>query len=312
MISKKAKIYIAGHNGLVGSSLLNKFRKEGYTNLITKSHHQLDLTNQHQVNKFFDREKPEYIIICAALVGGIQANRTHQAEFLYQNLMIQNNLIWTSFVKGVRKLLFLGCSCIYPRECSQPMKEEYLLTDKPESTNEGYAIAKISGLKLCEYIHRQYGKNFICAVPATIYGQNDNFDSQTSHVLPSLIKKFIEAKKRKLPFVEIWGTGSVKREFIYVEDLVDALYFLMQNYNDPEFINVGVGSDMTIKELAEEIREVTGFSGQIKFDTKKTDGMPRKLLDVKKLFKLGFRPKTSFKEGLRHTVDWYTKTYESR
>lgn len=307
MMPKNARIYIAGHTGLVGSSLLSKFQKEGYTNLITRTHPELELTRQELVEKFFDEERPEYVIIAAAKVGGIRANMTYQAEFLYENLMIQNNLIWTSHLMGVKKLLFLLSSCIYPRNCPQPMKEEYLLTGKLEPTNEGYAIAKIAGLKLCEYISRQFKKKFICAMPATIYGPNDKFDPEVSHVLPALIRKFLKAKYNRLSSVEIWGTGNVRREFLYVEDLADALFFLMQNYDSAEFINVGFGSDIKIRDLANEICEHTGFKGKIKFDTSYPDGMPRKLLDSSRIISLGWKPKTSLRDGLKHAIGWYIK-----
>lgn len=305
MISKKARIYIAGHKGLVGSAVLHKFQKEGYTNLITRTRKELDLTTRALVEKFFDKEKPEYVVIAAARVGGIKANMSYPAEFLYENLTIQNNLIWTSHLSGVKKLLFLLSSCIYPRDCPQPMKEEYLLTGKLEPTNEAYAIAKIAGLKLCEYIHSEFKKRFICAMPATIYGPNDNFDPQASHVLPALIRKFLEAKHNRLSSVEIWGTGQARREFLFVEDLADALFFLMQNYEDKSFINVGVGRDITIKQLVNEICKLTGFRGKIKYDATRPDGMPRKLLDTSRLKALGFRPKVALREGLKRTIDWY-------
>lgn len=305
MISKKARIYIAGHKGLVGSAILKKFKNEGYLNLITKTHQQLDLTSQNLVTKFFEKEKPEYVIIAAAKVGGIKANSSYPSEFLYENLMIQNNLIWTAHLKNVKKLLFLASNCIYPRDCPQPMKEEYLLTGKLESTNEAYALAKIAGLKLCEYIFKQFKKSFITAMPATIFGPNDNFDSEASHVLPALIKKFLNAKNKNLAKVEVWGTGKVKREFLYVEDLAEALYFLMQNYESSEFINIGVGVDISIKQLVIEIKKIVGFKGKIEFDTSKPDGMPRKFLDSSRINSFGFQPKTAFAVGLKQTIDWY-------
>ena len=305
MISKKARIYIAGHKGLVGSAVLRKFQKEGYTNLITRTHQELELTERDLVEKFFEKAQPEYVIVAAARVGGINANISYPAEFLYENLMIQNNLLWISHLAGVKKLLFLLSSCIYPRECPQPMKEEYLLTGKLEPTNEAYAIAKIAGLKLCEYINREFKKRFICAMPATIYGPNDKFDPEVSHVLPALIRKFLEAKHKGLSSVEIWGTGNARREFLFVDDLADALFFLMQNYEDNSFINVGAGSDITIKQLANEIRKLTRFEGKIKFDVTKPDGMPRKLLDTSRFKALDFRPKVSLGDGLKRTIDWY-------
>ena len=311
MISKKARIYIAGHKGLVGSAVLHKFQKEGYSNLITRTHQELDLTERDLVEKFFDKEKPEYVVIAAARVGGIKANMSYPAEFLYENLIIQNNLIWISHLMGVKKLLFLLSSCIYPRECPQPMKEEYLLTGKLEPTNEAYAIAKIAGLKLCEYIHREFKKRFICAMPATIYGPNDKFDPEVSHVLPALIRKFLEAKYNGLSSVEIWGTGNVRREFLFVEDLADALFFLMQDYNNPQFINIGVGSDISIKRLARLIKKNTEFHGDIKFNTSKPDGMPRKLVDISKISSLGWKPRISLEDGLKYTINWYRKNYET-
>lgn len=310
MIPKNARIYIAGHKGLVGSAVLQKFQKEGYLNLITRTHQELDLTKQNLVDNFFHLEKPGYVIIAAAKVGGIKANMTHQAEFLYKNLMIQNNLIWSSHLHRVNKLLFLLSSCIYPKDCPQPMKEEYLLTGELEPTNEGYAIAKIAGLKLCEYIYKQFGKSFISTMPATIYGPNDNFDPESSHVLPGLLKKFMDAKEKGLNFVEVWGTGNPKREFLYVSDLADALYFLMQEYDDPQFINIGAGTDITIKELAHLIKETVGFTGEVKYDTTKPDGMMRKLVDSSRITSLGWKPKVSLKEGLKITYDWYRKNYE--
>ena len=310
MIYKKARIYIAGHKGLVGSAILTKFQNEGYANLITRSHQELDLSRQDLVEKFFEKARPEYVIIAAAKVGGIKANMTQQVQFLYENLMIQNNLIWISHLMEVKKLLFLLSSCIYPRDCPQPMKEDYILTGKLEPTNEGYGIAKIAGLMLCKYISKQFNKKFICAMPASIYGPYDNFDLQTSHVLPALVKKFLEAKKKKLDFVEVWGSGNVKREFLYVEDLADALYFLMQDYNDPQFINIGVGSDISIKRLARLIKKITEFDGDIKFNTTKPDGMPRKLVDISKISSLGWKPRVSLEDGLKYTINWYRKNYE--
>ena len=310
MIYKKARIYIAGHKGLVGSAILTKFQNEGYANLITRSHQELDLSRQDLVEKFFEKARPEYVIIAAAKVGGIKANMTQQVQFLYENLMIQNNLIWISHLMEVKKLLFLLSSCIYPRDCPQPMKEDYILTGKLEPTNEGYGIAKIAGLMLCKYISKQFNKKFICAMPASIYGPYDNFDLQTSHVLPALVKKFLEAKKKKLDFVEVWGSGNVKREFLYAEDLADALFFLMQDYNDPQFINIGVGSDISIKRLARLIKKITEFDGDIKFNTTKPDGMPRKLVDISKISSLGWKPRVSLEDGLKYTINWYRKNYE--
>lgn len=307
MIPKQARIYIAGHSGLVGSVVMNKFKKEGYVNLITQIHKDLDLIDTSSVKKLFKAERPEYVIVAAARVGGIKANTTYPAEFLYENLMIQNNLIWTSHLNGVKKLLFLLSSCIYPRESLQPMKEEYILTNKLEPTNEGYAIAKIAGLKLCEYICKEFGKNFISAMPATIYGPNDNFDPESSHVLPALIKKFVVAKLKGLKSISVWGSGKIRREFMYVDDLADALFFLMQNYNNPQFINVGTGTDITIKQLVGLIKEIIGFEGEVIFDTTHPDGMPRKLVDSSRISALGWKARISLRKGLEYTIDWYRK-----
>lgn len=311
MIPQGAKIYIAGHKGLVGSAILRKFKQENYQNIILYTHEELDLIKQPQVEKFFDREKPEYVIIAAARVGGIKANMTYPAEFLYENLMIQNNLIWTSHLKGVKKLMFLGSSCIYPRESLQPMKEECLLTGDLEPTNEGYAIAKIAGLKLCQYIFKEFHQPYITAIPSNLYGPNDNFDPSDSHVVSAMIRKFLEAKQNNLPSVEIWGSGSARRDFMHVDDLADAIYFLMQNYDSSEPINVGIGSDISIKELINIIKEITRYQGQLKFDITKPDGMPIKLMDTTKILALGWKPRISLKEGLKDTIDWY-KIFSSK
>lgn len=307
-MDKSAKIYIAGHRGLVGSAILRKFQSEGYQNTITKTHSELDLTKQQLVEKFFNKEKPDYVIIAAARVGGIKANMTYPAEFLYENLSIQNNIIWSAVKNDTKKLMFLGSSCIYPRECSQPMKEEYLLTGKLEPTNEAYAVAKIAGLKLCEYVKRELKKSFISVMPTTIYGPNDHFDPVVAHVVPSLIRRLTEAKKFKTPSIEIWGSGNSRREFLYVDDLADAIYFLMQNYDNEEFINIGVGDDISIKDLAHILKELTGFTGDLVFDTTKPDGMPRKLMDTQRLNNLGWKPKVDLKTGLKRTIDWYLET----
>lgn len=307
-MDKSSKIYIAGHRGLVGSAILHKFQSEGYQNIITRTHSELDLTRQDLVEEFFNKEQPDYVIIAAARVGGIKANMTYPAEFLYENLSIQNNIIWSSLKTGTKKLMFLGSSCIYPRECPQPMKEEYLLTGKLEPTNEAYAVAKIAGLKLCEYIKRELKKSFISVMPTTIYGPNDHFDPLVAHVVPSLIRRLIEAKKLNSQSIEIWGTGNSRREFLYVGDLADAIYFLMQNYDSEEFINIGVGDDISIKELANILKDLTGFKGELIFDTSKPDGMPRKLMDTQKLNSLGWRPKIDLREGLKQTINWYLGT----
>ncbi len=304
-MQKDSKIYLAGHEGLVGSALLEKLKKSGYQNIITKSFSELDLRNQEQVNSFFKINKPECVFICAAKVGGIVANMTKPAEFIYDNLMIVANLIHASYVYKVKKLLFLGSSCIYPRDCAQPICEEYLLTGPLEQTNRAYAIAKISGIELCQSYNKQYGTNFISCMPTNLYGPGDNFDLNSSHVIPALISKIITARDNREKFVTIWGTGNPKREFLYVEDLADALIFLMQNYNISEIINIGTGQDLSIKELAQTIKNITNYTGELVFDTTKPDGTPRKLLNVERISKLGWNAKTELKDGLKKTVDWY-------
>lgn len=307
-IKKTSKIFIAGHRGLVGSRIYEKYKKEGHKNLIVKTKKELDLRNQKSVQSFFKKEKPEYVILAAAKVGGIVANMMHQADFLYENLEIQNNVIWSSYENGVKKFLFLGSSCIYPRESKQPIREEYFMTGPLEPTNEGYALAKISGMKLCEKISRQFRRNFISIMPCNIYGPGDSFDPQNSHVVASLIRKFVEAKERNLPFVEIWGTGKPKREFLYVDDLADAVYFVMEKYDRPEFINVGTGQDLSIKQFAQLMKKLTDYKGKLVYNTEKPDGMMRKVVDISKIRRLGWKPKTSFEEGLRKTINWYEKT----
>lgn len=297
-----SKIYIAGHKGLAGSAILRRLEADGYRNIITRTHTELDLTHQQAVNNFLGAEKPEYIFLAAARVGGIYANNTYPAEFIYQNLMIESNVIDAAYRNGVRKLLFLGSSCIYPKHAPQPMKEEHLLTGLLEPTNEPYAIAKIAGIKMCGAYNRQYGTNFICAMPTNLYGPGDNYDLQNSHVLPALIRKMHEAKERGDCEVVIWGTGNARREFLYSDDLADACVFLMERCgaNDiGELINIGVGEDVTIQEVATLVAEVTGFRGRFIFDSGKPDGTPRKLLDVARLNKLGWRAKTVFREGVR-------------
>jgi GDP-L-fucose synthase len=306
-LNKNSKLFIAGHRGLVGSRILKKYQDEGYKNIVTRTRAELDLTNQKAVEKFFKKEKPEYVIDAAAKVGGIVANKTHQADFLYENLSMQNNLIWFSHIYDVKKLMFLGSSCIYPRESKQPIKEEYFMTGPLEPTNEGYAIAKIAGMKLCERISEQYGKNFISVMPCNIYGPGDHFDPENSHVIAATIRKFVDAVEQDLPSVEVWGTGKPKREFLYNEDLADAVYYLMENYNEREFINVGVGDDISIKNLAILVKKLTDYKGEIVFNTEKPDGMMRKVMDVSRLNALGWKPKTSFEEGLEKTIEWYKK-----
>jgi len=298
-MEKSAKIYIAGHRGMVGSAIVRKLQSEGYTNLILRTSKELDLRNQSQVISFFELEKPEYVFLAAAKVGGIHANNCYRAEFLYDNLMIEASVIEAAHQNNVKKLLFLGSSCIYPKMAPQPLKEDYLLTGSLEPTNEPYAIAKIAGIKLCETYRNQYGANFISAMPTNLYGPNDNYDLQNSHVLPALLRKFHVAKKDNLPFVEVWGTGSPKREFLHVDDLADACYFVMLNYESEQLVNVGCGEDVSIKELALLIKKVVGYEGDLKFDTTKPDGTPRKLLDMSKLHGMGWKHKIELEEGIR-------------
>jgi GDP-L-fucose synthase len=304
-MEQNSKIYVAGHRGLVGSAIAGKLSASGYNNLITRTSKELDLRLQADVNSFFEQERPDYVFLAAAKVGGILANNTYPAEFLYDNLMIQSNIIHYAYVCGVKKLLFLGSSCIYPRLSPQPMKEEYLLDGKLEPTNEAYAIAKIAGIKMCQSYNRQYGTNFISVMPTNLYGPNDNFDLGTSHALPALLRKFHEAKMNKEPFVKIWGTGSPRREFLYIDELADACVFLMQNYDEDDIINVGTGEDISIRELALLIKEIAGYEGELKFDTSKPDGTPRKLLDVSKLLDLGWEAKTGLRGGITKTYQWY-------
>jgi GDP-L-fucose synthase len=308
-MNKDSKIYLAGHRGLVGSAILRKLKKEGYTNIITKTHKELDLTNQKETQEFFEKEKPEYVFLAAAKVGGIQANDTYPADFIYINQMIQNNVIKASYDNKVKKLLFLGSSCIYPKMAPQPIKEEYLLTGELEKTNEAYAIAKISGLKMTEFFNKQYRTNYISVMPTNLYGPNDNFDLKTSHVLPALIRKIHEAKENNSEYVEIWGTGKPMREFLHVDDLADAVVYLMNNYSENKPINIGTGKDITIKELAELIKDVVGYKGELKFDTSKPDGTPRKLLDVSRLHDAGWEYKISLREGIENTYDWFKENW---
>jgi len=304
-MEKKAKIYIAGHRGLVGSAIVRKLESEGFQNLIVKAHNELDLTSQADTLNFFQREKPDYVFLSAARVGGIHANNTYPADFFYQNMMIAANCIHAAYLTEIKKLLFLGSSCIYPRLAPQPIKEEYLLTGSLEPTNEAYAIAKIAGLEMCKYYKRQYGVSFISAMPTNLYGINDNFDLNNSHVLPALIRKFHEAKLNNEATVTIWGTGKPKREFLFVDDLADALLFLMKNYDDESHVNIGTGTDQTILELAQLIAKVVGYQGQIIHDLSKPDGTPQKLMDNSKLTQLGWRFKTTLEEGLTKTYQWY-------
>ncbi|MBT28191.1 MAG: GDP-fucose synthetase [Thalassobius sp.] len=306
-MNKDAKIYIAGHRGMVGSAIKRKLEQEGFHNFALRTSSELDLRNQNAVADFFAEEKPDYVVLAAAKVGGINANNIYRGEFLYDNLMIQNNIIHQSYVNKVKKLLFLGSSCIYPKMAPQPLKEEYLLTGTLEPTNEPYAIAKIAGIKMCEAYRSQYGCNFISAMPTNLYGPNDNYDLQNSHVLPALLRKFHEAKLDNKPYVEVWGSGTPKREFLHVDDLADACYYLMLNYNESELVNVGTGVDVTIRELAETIKEITEFQGELKFDSSKPDGTPRKLMDVSKLESVGWKYSISLKEGIESVygeLDW--------
>ena len=301
-MEKSSKIYVAGHRGMVGSAIVRKLQMEGYHNLVLKTSVELDLRNQAAVEKFFEAEKPEYVFLAAAKVGGIMANNTYRADFLYENLMIESNVIHQSYVHGVRKLLFLGSSCIYPKKAPQPLKEEYLLSGYLEETNEPYAISKIAGIKLSENYRRQYGCDFISAMPTNLYGPNDNYDLKVSHVIPALIRKFIEAKNAQNPVVEIWGTGSPLREFLHVDDLAEACVFLMLQYSHQEFINIGSGLEVTIKDLALLIKKLTGYAGELKFDTSKPDGTPRKLMDGSKLKALQWAPKILLVEGLKELI----------
>ncbi len=297
-LEKNAKIFVAGHRGMVGSAILRKLQTEGYTKLITKTSSELDLRNQQAVADFFAVEKPDYVFLAAAKVGGIVANNTYRADFLYENLAIQNNVIHSAYVNGVKKLLFLGSSCIYPKLAPQPLKEEYLLTGPLEPTNEPYAIAKIAGIKLCDAYRDQYGCNFISVMPTNLYGYNDNYHPENSHVLPALIRKFHEAKTNGEQTVSIWGSGSPMREFLFADDLADACFFLMENYNEPNLINIGTGEDLSIKDLALLVKEVIGFEGDLVFDTSKPDGTPRKLMDVSKLHSLGWKHQIELKQGI--------------
>ena len=308
-MEKDAKVYVAGHRGLVGSAIMKKLKKEGYNNLVYRTSSELDLRRQEKVEEFFREEKPEYVILAAAKVGGIQANDTYSAEFLYDNLMIETNVIDAAYQNNVKKLLFLGSSCIYPKFAEQPMKEDYLLSGKLESTNEGYAVAKITGIKLCEHYNKQYDTNFISAMPTNLYGPNDNFDLETSHVLPALIRKFHEAKVNDEDEVVIWGTGKPRREFLHVDDLADSLLFLMNNYSGDQFVNVGVGKDISILELAELIKDIVGFEGEIVNDLSKPDGTPRKLLDVTRVNDLGWEAQISLEEGIKDTYQWFKENY---
>lgn len=299
MMDKNGKIYVAGHRGMVGSAIVRALEKNGYHNIVTRTHKELDLTRQDAVEAFFEEEKPDYVFLAAAKVGGIVANNEAPADFMYENMILEMNVIHSAFKNNVKKLMFLGSSCIYPRMCPQPIKEEYLLTGSLEQTNEAYALSKISGLKYCEYLNRQYHTDYISVMPTNLYGPNDNYHPTHSHVLPALIRRFHEAKVDNLPYVTCWGTGKPLREFLYVDDLADACVFLMNNYSGNETVNLGTGKELTIKELTELVAKVIGYTGEIRWDSSKPDGTPRKLLDVSKLESLGWHYKTELEDGIR-------------
>jgi GDP-L-fucose synthase len=307
-MEKSSRIYVAGHRGLVGSAIVRRLRASGYHNLIFRTSGELNLERQEEVEAYFDRERPEYVFLAAAKVGGIWANAAYPAEFIYNNLTIETNIIHASYLFDVKKLLFLGSSCIYPKHCPQPMKEEHLLSGHLEPTNEPYAVAKIAGIKMCQAYHRQYGTCFISAMPTNLYGPNDNFDLKTAHVLPALIRKFHEAKMGEDAFVEIWGTGAPRREFLYVDDLADACLFLMNHYEEDKIINVGVGKDLAIRELAALVGEVVGFKGDLRFNTAQPDGTPLKLLDVSRLTGLGWKARTRLRDGIQQAYQWYLQS----
>lgn len=302
-MNKNDKVYVAGHRGMVGSAIVRALENEGFNNIVFRTSSELDLRNQQAVNKFFEEERPQYVFLAAAKVGGIQANNIYRADFLYENLMIEANIIHAAYVNRVEKLLFLGSSCIYPKMAPQPLKEEYLLTDELEPTNEPYAIAKIAGIKLCESYRKQYGCNFISAMPTNLYGPNDNYDLNNSHVLPALLRKFHTAKSKGEKEVTVWGSGKPMREFLYVDDLAEACLFLMREYDGEEWVNVGTGKDVTIGELAQTIKKITGFEGELVFDSSKPDGTPRKLMDVSRLEKAGWKYKVELEDGIRRVYE---------
>lgn len=310
-MEKQAKIYVAGHRGMVGSAIYRKLKELGFENIVVRTSKELDLRDQQAVKEFFETEKPEYVFLAAAKVGGIMANNVYRADFIYENLAIQNNVIHYSHENDVKKLMFLGSSCIYPKMAPQPLKEDYLLTGTLEPTNEPYAIAKIAGIKMVESYRMQYDDNYISVMPTNLYGINDNYHPENSHVLPALIRKFHEAKVNNSPTVNIWGSGKPLREFMFADDLADACVFLMENYNDLQFVNIGVGEDISIRELAELIKEVVGFQGDLEFDSSKPDGTPRKLMDVSKLTSLGWKAKTNLKEGIKLAYKDFLKKQEA-
>lgn len=304
-MNKNSKIYVAGHRGLVGSAIVRNLEEKGFNNIICRTHKELDLTNQNEVRRFFEEERPEYVFLAAAKVGGIHANNIYPADFIYENLMIQNNVIKAAHDFEVKKLLFLGSTCIYPKMAPQPIKEDYLLTGSLEETNEAYAVAKIAGLEMCKFFKRQYGDNFISCMPTNLYGPNDNFDLKNSHVLPALIRKFHEAKVNNSEVVEVWGTGKPLREFLYVDDMADACVFLMENYDGEQHVNIGTGVEVSIRELAETVKEVVGFAGELVFNTDMPDGTPRKLTTVDKLNGLGWKHKVDLNNGIKMTYKWF-------
>ncbi|EOU1826573.1 GDP-L-fucose synthase [Clostridium perfringens] len=309
-MNKNSKIYVAGHRGLVGSAIVRNLQEKGFNNIICRTHKELDLTNQNEVRKFFEEERPEYVFLAAAKVGGIHANNTYPADFIYENLMIQNNVIKAAHDFEVKKLLFLGSTCIYPKMAPQPIKEDYLLTGSLEETNEAYAVAKIAGLEMCKFFKRQYGDNFISCMPTNLYGPNDNFDLKNSHVLPALIRKFHEAKVNNSEVVEVWGTGNPLREFLYVDDMADACVFLMENYDGEQHVNIGTGVEVSIRELAETVKEVVGFEGELVFNTDMPDGTPRKLTTVDKLNGLGWKHKVDLNNGITMAYEWFLENYK--
>lgn len=309
-VEKNSKIYVAGHRGLVGSAIVRNLEAKGYTNIIGRTHMELNLSDQRAVRRFFEEEKPEYVFLAAAKVGGIHANGTYPADFIYDNLMIQNNVIKAAHDFKVKKLLFLGSTCIYPKMAPQPIKEEYLLSGYLEPTNEAYAIAKIAGLKMCQFFKRQFSDNFISCMPTNLYGPNDNYDLNNSHVMPALIRKFHEAKVNKLSQVEVWGTGKPLREFLYVNDMADACLFLMENYDGEEHVNIGTGEEVSIKELAEMIKDVVGFEGELVFNTDMPDGTPRKLTDVERLHELGWRHDVELRDGIERAYGWFRENFK--
>jgi len=308
-VEKTAKIYVAGHRGMVGSAIVRKLQKEGFNNLLLRTSAELDLRNQQAVLDFMQHEKPDYVFVAAAKVGGILANNTYRAEFIYDNIMIQSNIIHASYLNGVKKLMFLGSSCIYPKLAPQPLKEDYLLAGELEPTNEPYAMAKITGIKMCDAYRSQYGCNFISVMPTNLYGPNDNYSLETSHVMPALIRKFHEAKLKNEPAVVMWGTGQPRREFLHADDLADACYFLMQNYNEPGFVNIGTGEYITIKDLALLIKDVVGYKGTIEHDLSKPDGTPRKLMDVQKLNMLGWKARIDLREGIEKVYQEFSQLH---